>query len=832
MNTSTTRHRWSSSFSLLRAPNSLKAELQPVSPQEPASITRREFAQRSSVVAASLAGLPWIGRAAEPVAPARRAADMAFVRPPLATFAVITDTHFGLPADGHGEHIYTKLAKQTLADVQAVGADFIIHLGDVLNHFPTDPQWPAAARLARAQFEASRAPVFAVPGNHDVGQKPSLTAPAIAANRVRQEWLDLFRQQFKSDYHVIDRAGCRVILLNALLFNTGLPAERAQWDRLRGDLEGAKGLKIVLGFHMPLFWCRQDDPGPGNYHLIDEPVRGQLLELVRQYRVRAVFTGHAHQPIVNAWGDALLLTAPSTSFACSYGFYPDLKSANTAPSKLGWMLVRIYEDDLVVNRFRPRTAEQPADASLLLARQSAENARCHLATMLAAPRVVTPRWAPEGVVDGRRLSGSRPVAELEHSGWSSAYAAKPECQEWIRLTFAEPSAVDRVVLWPRFDSQGVALNFPTDFVVQATEDGKTWTTLKQFSGFRPEATTPVTVGFAPQKALAIAVAASRLPGNGGQPVKYAFQLMEFEAFNGQQQLRAAGVHASSNAGDGVPTRLDSPLLEAADLGVRYVRVVGAINTEDYVRALAATRRLGQRPVMSLPPEPGIVGDAMRTVGRLAALVETPNEDVFKAALAAGAPKPKLMVGPVAPEKVADAVALGSIWVSVALDGRGKTGGELAHQVEQIRAQYPKTVFWFDIVNPPAAPTQVAQLFLLTYGIGVIVNILPAAAADSGALLDRNYDPTSSFRALQMLATALGEPMQRTINKQEPLHWLRFDAAPRFVEALWTDGQPVRVSLGAQRAGATVVDLETGVTYLLPADTKVTVGNVPVLACKR
>jgi hypothetical protein len=79
---------------------------------------------------------------------------------------------------------------------------------------------------------------------------------------------------------------------------------------------------------------------------------------------------------------------------------------------------------------------------------------------------------------------------------------------------------------------------------------------------------------------------------------------------------------------------------------------------------------------------------------------------------------------------------------------------------------------------------------------------------------------------------MSEPMKRTMDSHEPLHWLRFEAAPRFVEALWTDGNPVRVSLGAQRAGATVLDLETGLTRPLPADTKLTVGNVPTLVCKR
>jgi predicted phosphodiesterase len=794
------------------------------------SISRREFVQRSSVVAASLAGLPWIGRAAETAAPVRRALDAAFVRPPLATFAIVTDTHFNAPDDG-GEHIFTQRAKQTLAEAQAAGADFIVHLGDILNHFPTDPRWPAAVKLAREQFAASRMPVYAVPGNHDVGQKPSLTTPETAANRVRQAWLDLFRQQFREDYHVVDRAGCRVILLNSLLFNTGLPAERAQWDRLRGDLDGARGMKIVLGFHMPLFWCRQDDPGPGNYHLVDEPVRGQLLELIRQYKVRAVFTGHTHQPVVNAWSEALLLSVPSTSFGVSYGFYPGLKGITTEPVKLGWLLVRVYEDDLIVNRFRLRTAEQPPDASLLVARQAAENTRCHLATMVAAPRVAVPRWAPELVADGKHESGARPAPEVERSGWSSANAARAETQEWIRLTFPEAAAMDRIVLWPRFDANGAALHFPTDFVVQATEDGKTWTTLKQFSAFKPEPNTPVTVGFAPQKALAVAVVAGRLSG-GGKTGKYSFQLMEFEVFDGQQPLRPVAVHASSGAGDSAPTRLDSPLLEAADLGVRYVRLIGAINTEDYIRALAATRRLGLRPVMSLPPEPRIVKDAMRTVGQLAALVEAPNAEMFNAALAAGGIKPHLMIGPVTPDKLPETTALGSIWVSVVLDGQGKTGREIARQIEQIRAQYPKTVFWFDIANPPAAPAQVAQLFLFTYGLGVIVNVLPAMASESGALLDRDCDPTPSFRALQALATALGEPMRRTMETHEQVQWLRLEAGPHFAEAYWTDGGAARVALGGQCAGATVLDLAAGVTRPLPADNKLNISNLPVLVCKR
>ncbi|MBM3888504.1 MAG: hypothetical protein FJ388_05185 [Verrucomicrobia bacterium] len=794
------------------------------------TISRREFLQHSSLVAASLAGVPWLTSAAESSA-ARRALDLSAVRKPLATFAVITDTHYALPAEGAGEHPYLARVRETMADVKSAGADFIIHLGDVVNSFPGAPQFRAEVALAREQLIALGTPVYAVPGNHDVGNKPSLTAPSEAAHRVRAEWVEQFRQQFKSDYHLIDHAGCRIILLDSMLFNTGLPAEQQQWDRLRGDLDGAKGAKLVLGFHVPLFWCRPDDPGPENYHVIDEPARSQLLELIGRYKVRLVLTGHTHQPVVNTSSQALLLAAPSTTFGCTYGFFPNLPATNTVPGKRGYLTVRVYEDDLLVNRFRPRTVALSEDARVLVARQSAENARCHLATLVIAARRVAGRWSPENVADGKRAATAPGSREEEQIGWSSADAGKADCHEWIRLTFTEPATFDRVVLWPRFQEDGSARDFPTDFVLQATADGKEWATLKQFNGFLPVSNTPVTIAVPSQKALAIAVVASRLPGDAAKGKGFNFQLMEFEVFDGDRPLRPGAAHASSCAGAVGSVRMDDPLLAASDLGARYVRVTGAINTEDFRRAMVTATRLGMRPVLSLPPEPKIVNDAVRALGALAALIEAPDPATFKAAQRVAPDKSRVMIGPVAPDKLADALAVNSIWVSVVLEGQGKTGRDLATQIETIRMAHRKRVFWFDIANGPTDPAEAAQLFLLTYGLGVIVSPLIAIGGEPGSLLDANHDPTPAHTALRTLTTLLAEPMRRTINDQGQLRWLRFESAPRFVEALWTDGSPVRVELGKSRLGATVVALDTGLSRPLPADTQVNVGKLPVLVCK-
>ena len=652
-------------------------------------VSRREFFQRTSVVAASLAGTPLIARAADsaPVATARRMLDFAAVRKPLATFAVITDTHFALTADGHAGHPYLAKAKETMTEMQAAGTEFAIHLGDLVNSFPGDPQFAAEVRLARGQLAASRMPIYAVPGNHDVGQKPSLTSAAHAVHRVRQEWIDAYLQQFRADYQAFDRTGCRVILLNAMLLNTGLPREQQQWDRLRADLDSAAGFKVVLGLHVPLFWHRPDDTGPGNYDVIDEPARGKLLELILKHKVRIVFSGHTHRPVVNTYGNALLLTAPSTTFGRTFGFYPGLPDIVTEPAKRGWLLVRVYEDDLIVNRFRTRASGLPEGASALVARQSRENIRCHLATLFHAPRAVVPQ---------------------------------------------------------------------------------------------------------------------QMPPAEGKPAASA----------------------------GPARRMDDATLEAADLGVRYVRVVGAINTPDYAQALLAAIRLGQRPVTSLPPEPKIVADAVRALGKVTGLIEAADAETFREVVKAAGGKSRVMAGPVSPERLGEALALEPVWVSVLLEGKGRTGRELAQQAVALRNAHPKNVFWFDIANGPTDPAELAQFFLLTYGLGIIVNPLPAIVAESGALLDRGGDPTPAHLTLRTLASVLGEPMKRTDSTQGAVNRLWFaGAGGRFVEALWTDAQPVRVALGEGRAGASLVDLASGLTWPLPADGQVVVGKLPTLVCK-
>lgn len=644
-----------------------------------ATVSRREFLQHGSVVAASLASAPWIARAADPApAAARRMLDFAAVRKPLATFAVVTDTHFALTADGRPGHPYLAPAQQTMAEVQAAGAEFVVHLGDLVNSFPGDPQFAAEVRLARGQLAALRTPIYAVPGNHDVGQKPSLTAPADAARRIRQEWLDGYLQQFRADYQIIDRAGCRIILLNAMLFNTGLPREHQQWDRLRADLDGAGGAKLVLGLHVPLFWHRPDDAGPGNYDVIDEPARGQLLELVLKHKVRIVFSGHTHRPIVNTYGNALLLTAPSTTFGRTFGFYPGLPEFMTEPAKRGWLLVRVYEDDLVVNRFRPRANALPEGASVLVPRQSGENAGCHLATLMNAPRGVVSQQAPAG------------------------------------------------------------------------------------------------------------------PAH----------------------------------------RMDDGTLESAGLGARYVRLVGAINTPDYAQALLASGRLGQRPVVSLPPDPKIVPDAVRSLAKVTGLIETPDAETFAAAVKAAGGKSRVMVGPVAPDRLAEALALGPIWVSVLIEGKGRSGRDLAGTIRGIRGAHPRNVFWFDIANGPTEPAEQAHLFLMTYGIGVILNPLPCIVAASGALLDRGGDPAPAHLALRTLSSVFGDPMKPTDRSQGALNRFWFaGAGGRFVEALWTDGPAMRVALSEGRAGARRVDLSSGLSWPMPADGQVAVGKLPALICK-
>lgn len=296
----------------------------------------------------------------------------------LFSFAVISDSHVN-PSDDHCNSPFSvnRLANERYRYVAAMlnrlPIAFTLHLGDLLHPFPdADPQVNALYRQAAQRFRdmsaALNQPLFVMPGNHDIGDMPVLTEHTVpSTDAMRAAW----QREFGDRAQCFDRDGVRFVLLDAQVLNSGSAAERDQWDWLDTCLAEAqaKGLRIFLCLHHPLFLCAPDDPE--HYDIIDAPARGRLLGLIAAHSVEAVFTGHTHNYWFNRLGQTQFHLAPSTCFVrqdysemlrATPGAASDYGRNDTA--KLGFFVVDVHEGGHVVRMQRsygatgddPRTA--------------------------------------------------------------------------------------------------------------------------------------------------------------------------------------------------------------------------------------------------------------------------------------------------------------------------------------------------------------------------------------------------------------------------------------------------------------------------------------------
>jgi alkaline phosphatase D len=242
----------------------------------------------------------------------------------------ISDTHISR------NHRYFQANNERIAaQVAALKPDLIIHTGDVSMDGAGDSR---DLELARRWVGELSAETLAVPGNHDVGDLPTIKA----AQPVDDTRLAAWRDSFGSDRWSRDLGGWRLIGLDAMLFGTGHAEEQRQYDWLAPVLATEKS--IALFMHKPLCVADPDEPACGYWTVAPEP-RRTLLDLLEPAPVRLVATGHLHihreaqiAGISHLWG-------PAASFVCGSS-QQDLGGER----RLG-LIEHVFSDDGVTSRF-------------------------------------------------------------------------------------------------------------------------------------------------------------------------------------------------------------------------------------------------------------------------------------------------------------------------------------------------------------------------------------------------------------------------------------------------------------------------------------------------
>lgn len=274
---------------------------------------------------------------------------------------VIADTHYMIdvgdrPLEFESRRVQTQRASIALQQASDIGADFVIHMGDLVQEYPETPDFKRAMLEARDQIRARNISPHYVAGNHDVGDKTDPTMPTHAATA---ESLAFFHGLFGPSWYSFDRDDCHFIVINSQIFNSKIPEAGDQWEWLESDLAAHKNQRIFLFFHLPLYLWDKNEPGLGHYDNISPPDRDRLLALIQKYGIELLFAAHVHYPFYDKIGKTRYFITPSTSFTRPgfghlYASAPPPEQGRDDTGKLGFYLLRIRAEHTDIHFIRTK----------------------------------------------------------------------------------------------------------------------------------------------------------------------------------------------------------------------------------------------------------------------------------------------------------------------------------------------------------------------------------------------------------------------------------------------------------------------------------------------
>jgi 3',5'-cyclic AMP phosphodiesterase CpdA len=249
-------------------------------------------------------------------------------------FAWLSDLHLSAAPDLRA---YRRRFAEAADGARAAAPEFTLVTGDLVEQ--SDRRSYA---LFRRLLRDLPAPVYFLPGNHDVGEKRFDAAPP--GTVVTADTLARYRDEAGPTWHRFDAAGYRFLALTSSLFGSGLPEEAEQWEWLEREIAAGDGAPGCLVFHHPLYLDAPDEPG-GTYWNVEPQPRERLLRLTSRHGIRAVFTGHIHRSLRHRYNGTALLTQTAVSFGLGA---PDQRVE-------GWSLVTLRgaEPEIAFHRLTP-----------------------------------------------------------------------------------------------------------------------------------------------------------------------------------------------------------------------------------------------------------------------------------------------------------------------------------------------------------------------------------------------------------------------------------------------------------------------------------------------
>jgi 3',5'-cyclic AMP phosphodiesterase CpdA len=213
--------------------------------------------------------------------------------------AQISDTHIG---EHHSPHAADNL-RRAVEMINQRHPDAVVLSGDI-------GESPENWQIARQILKGLKAPLYYVPGNHDVHSRD----------------VERYRGAFGKDYYAFQVKGVRFLVIDSQLlgnfdnFNAHsqppLPPEtEAESRRMLDWLAEQKKGGIVIGIqHIPAFRDGNFPPDTKPYWVVTDPYRAQEMEILHKLGVRHMLVGHWHNARVFERDGITWHVAPATSW--------------------------------------------------------------------------------------------------------------------------------------------------------------------------------------------------------------------------------------------------------------------------------------------------------------------------------------------------------------------------------------------------------------------------------------------------------------------------------------------------------------------------------------
>lgn len=230
------------------------------------------------------------------------------------SFIHVSDMHIGSPRSYRFQPAWNENWEVARRQIVKLKPDFLLVGGDMTRDGSTHRY---ELEQAKNDFDALPFPWYAVPGNHEVGNKYRESD----SMSIQQSFVELYASVFGPSHWSFEYRDIRISGFDALLLGSGLPQEEQLLSWLDEQRQNSASRFHIWILHPPLF-ADQPDEADFNpevdrvawYFTIDRTYRFLLHELFQETQATHVVSGHVHCRRQVTWDGIHYHFAPSTAF--------------------------------------------------------------------------------------------------------------------------------------------------------------------------------------------------------------------------------------------------------------------------------------------------------------------------------------------------------------------------------------------------------------------------------------------------------------------------------------------------------------------------------------